>query len=110
MQIKLVVVVVVVVVVDNTFERITEEEIGNLTLEKHKNMEEQRDKCNDWRQDNFPQYCYLFSFYTGNRALSLGGHVEFQENKKPRTQFASGRGLPRKTKLFIPLRINMAAE
>ena len=55
-----------------------------------------------------------------NRPLSHGGHVESQENKKtlllygkPRTEFASGRGLPCENKTFKTFyspRLNMAAE
>ena len=43
---------------------------------------------------------------SSNRPLSLGGHVESQQNKKlflhgkPRTEFASGRGLPCENKAF----------
>ena len=53
----------------------------------------------------------------GNRPLSLGGHVESQENKKLCFCTASlalnlhlGEACCAKTKLFILLRLNMATE
>ena len=48
-----------------------------------------------------------------NRPLSQGDHVESQEHGKPRTEFASGRGLPFENKAFNSpgtQQVNMAAE